>query len=98
MATFQINITDQKAAELKACAQARGLTVEQWFLQLAEQSTAVSLLEANAPDMAPVRRKHISEVIRDIWSDLPDEARAKLPLDGAAQVDHYVYGLPKREP
>jgi hypothetical protein len=42
-------------------------------------------------------RRHIAEVIQEIWRDLPDEARAKLPKDGAAQVDHYVYGLPKRD-
>jgi hypothetical protein len=34
--------------------------------------------------------------IRDIWRDMPDEVRAKLPEDGASQIDHYVYGLPKR--
>jgi hypothetical protein len=39
----------------------------------------------------------ISEVVGEIWSDLPDDARAQLPADGAAQVDHYVYGLPKRD-
>lgn len=41
-------------------------------------------------------RPRIAEVIREIWRDLPDEARAKLPTHGAAQFDHYLYGLPKR--
>jgi hypothetical protein len=27
---------------------------------------------------------------------MPDEVRAKLPADGAAQHDHYIYGVPKR--
>jgi hypothetical protein len=34
--------------------------------------------------------------IRDIWRDMPAEVRAKLPEDGAGQIDHYIYGLPKR--
>jgi hypothetical protein len=37
MTTLQINIPDQRAAALTAYAEARGLTVEQWFLQLAER-------------------------------------------------------------
>jgi hypothetical protein len=39
----------------------------------------------------------ISETIRDIWAGMPDEVRSRLPRDGAAQVDHYVYGLPKKD-
>jgi len=39
MTTLQINVSDQKAAALRAYAEAHGLTVEQWFLQLAEQAT-----------------------------------------------------------
>jgi hypothetical protein len=30
------------------------------------------------------------------FDDVPDEELARLPTDLAAQVDHYVYGLPKR--
>ena len=45
---------------------------------------------------APSRRP-ISEVIGEIWADMPPDVRAKLPRDGASQVDHYVYGLPKRD-
>ena len=50
----------------------------------------------NSPAVTGQRRP-ISEVIGEIWSDMPDDARAQLPADGAAQVDHYVYGLPKRD-
>jgi hypothetical protein len=32
----------------------------------------------------------------EIWADMPDEVRAKLPRDGADQRDHYIYGTPKR--
>jgi hypothetical protein len=43
------------------------------------------------------RKRSVSAMVREIWSDLPDDARVKLPTDGADQVDHYVYGVPKRD-
>jgi len=36
------------------------------------------------------------EVIQDIMKDVPDEELEKLPKDGAAEIDHYIYGTPKR--
>lgn len=40
----------------------------------------------------------LSARIRELWGAMPDEVRVKLPSDGSSQVDHYVYGVPKREP
>jgi hypothetical protein len=42
-------------------------------------------------------KRPLADKIRDIWHDMPDEVRAGLPRDGASQVDHYVYGVPKRD-
>ena len=41
-------------------------------------------------------RKPIWEQFAEAFDDVPDEEIARLPTDLAAQVDHYVYGLPKR--
>ena len=49
--------------------------------------------EALAPQEASTP---IWERIRATFSNLSEEDRASLPVDGAAQVDHYAYGLPKR--
>ena len=38
----------------------------------------------------------IWERIRATFSNLSEEDLNSLPVDGAAQVDHYAYGLPKR--
>lgn len=92
MATLHIEIPDQKAAALKAYAQAQGLTVEKWLVQLAEQADPSILLENQSLDTRP-----IWEVIQDNMKDVPPEDMAALPRDGASQIDHYVYGLPKRE-
>ncbi|HMF36878.1 MAG TPA: hypothetical protein VKF17_09575 [Isosphaeraceae bacterium] len=40
--------------------------------------------------------KSIGEIIDELMSDLPDEVLDRLPVDGATQHDHYIYGTPKR--
>ena len=44
----------------------------------------------------PPKPKHIWEIAEELFSDIPEEDLARLPVDGAAQHDHYIYGLPKR--
>lgn len=34
--------------------------------------------------------------IREAFDQVPEEEMNELPADGAANVDHYAYGLPKR--
>ena len=43
-------------------------------------------------------RKPIWEEFEEIAASIPDEEWAKLPVDGAEQHDHYIYGTPKRPP
>jgi hypothetical protein len=40
--------------------------------------------------------KPIWEQFIEAFQDVPDEELEPLPVDGAAQHDHYIYGLPKR--
>jgi antitoxin component of MazEF toxin-antitoxin module len=42
------------------------------------------------------KRKPIWERIAELGADVPPEELDKLPPDGAAQIDHYLYGHPKR--
>ncbi len=42
------------------------------------------------------RKQHIWEIAEEFFRDIPEEEIARLPVDGAAQHDHYIYGLPKR--
>ena len=48
--------------------------------------------------VGPPRRRHISDIIRENMSRVPAEIMAAMPKDGASQHDHYIYGLPKRNP
>ena len=34
--------------------------------------------------------------IREIVKDVPDEEWERLPRDGSANLDHYLYGAPKK--
>jgi putative addiction module CopG family antidote len=52
--------------------------------------------ETNGSARADAAPKPIWEKIRETFSNLSEEDLASLPVDGAAQVDHYAYGLPKR--
>jgi hypothetical protein len=47
------------------------------------------------PSPSP-RKKPIWEVAAELVAEIPEEDLARLPIDGAAQHDHYIYGTPKR--
>ena len=44
----------------------------------------------------PKAHKPIWEQCVDAFKDVPEEELDRLPIDGAAQHDHYIYGTPKR--
>jgi hypothetical protein len=41
-------------------------------------------------------RRPISEIFEELSSQIPIEEWTELPVDGAEQHDHYLYGSPKR--
>lgn len=91
--TVQLEISDQQAGAIQASAKARGLTIEQYLLQLIDQAGSL-----HPSEQKPAGRRPIWEVIQDNMKDVPPEDLAALPKDGASQIDHYVYGHPKRDP
>ena len=88
--TLIIELSPDKEAAFKAQAQAMGLSIEQWLLRLAEQA-GPGLAALQEPEVRPVW-----EVFTENMKHVPSEDLAVLPRDGASQIDHYVYGLPKR--
>lgn len=84
--TLIVELPDEQEAVLAAKARAEGLSAEQYARQLLEHALA-----------SPETKQPLSAKIREIWADMPDEVRTKLPADGASQHDHYIYGVPKRE-
>jgi hypothetical protein len=82
--TLTINFPEEDLEAISAKAREQGVSAEQYVRQVVKHN------------LQRVRQP-ISARIRQIWSDMPEDVRAKLPADGASQIDHYVYGLPKRE-
>jgi putative addiction module CopG family antidote len=63
---------------------------------------ALSLLEQQeqqqdpSPSQNGSSTRSIGEIIDELMSDVPDDVLDRLPVDGAAQHDHYLYGTPRR--
>jgi putative addiction module CopG family antidote len=61
----------------------------------AEAEHASGEKEEAAPSPAHPQ-KHLWEIAEELLAEVPEEALNRLPVDGAAQHDHYIYGTPKR--
>ena len=86
--TLILELPDKKEAALKAKAQAQGVSAEQYAQQVLDRD-----LDDAGPD---TNHRPIWEMITDRMKTVPDEVFDRLPKDGASQVDHYLYGHPKR--
>lgn len=58
--------------------------------ELAGKRVRVTVLEDTAG------AKAVWETAAELMKDVPDEELDTLPADGSIQVDHYIYGTPKR--
>ena len=89
--TISIELSDEQSAVLKAKAQALGVSAQEYAQHVLEGD-----LESRQGGGAPRTTRPISQVIADIMADAPAEELLKLPVDGASEHDHYIYGWPKR--
>lgn len=64
-------------------------------LPLEKQREVLDLVEDLARPATPERRT-IWEKVEDIIKEVPPEAWDGLPPDGSLNVDHYLYGAPKK--
>ena len=96
--TLTINLSEKLDAALKAQARAAGTSEAGFIERVLEQvlDPNPQPLEEQAPVPGPKQSRPLSARIREIWSDMPAEARAEYPQGGAFQIDHHVYGLPKK--
>lgn len=88
---LNIEIPDKLAPVLKAKADERGVSASNYASQVLQRDLGSTEIQAQAA------RTPIWEVITERMKNVPDEVFERLPADGASQVDHYVYGLPKRD-
>jgi hypothetical protein len=85
--TLIIELPDEQQVALAAKARTQGISPEQYARRVLEHD-----LEA-----APPSERQVWDVIAENMQQVPPEDLAALPPDGASQIDHYVYGLPKRD-
>lgn len=84
-----IELSPEQEAALRAQAEARGLSVQEWLLRLAEEQAPV--LADTGEGRGPFWKAFTARV-----HSVPNEAFERLPRDGASEHDHYLYGSPKR--
>ncbi|MGZ8842317.1 MAG: hypothetical protein ACXW18_01565 [Pyrinomonadaceae bacterium] len=65
---------------------------QQQVLSLVEE-----MLSEKSGEQARVSVRPLWEIAEEISSQVPLEEWQKLPVDGAEQHDHYLYGSPKRD-
>lgn len=82
--TLTIDLPDEQQAALAAGAKAQGVSAEEFARQLLAHA-----LESSMP------QRQIWDAIADSMKQVPPEDLALLPPDGASQIDHYLYGVPK---
>jgi len=90
--SLTLKLSDEQATVLQAKGAAEGLSLDEWIQKLAQPEPA-----KNAAGQRD-RPRHIWDIIVENMKDVPPEDFAALPKDGLSQIDHYVYGVPKRTP
>jgi hypothetical protein len=102
METNKIELTPEQMGILASMSQETGESVDALLDKALDDLQAN--LRARRAKGAQVNAQN-KETPKPIWQqfaeafdDIPDDELEKLPIDGAANVDHYVYGLPKRHP
>ncbi len=68
-----------------------------------KQQEALRLLDtlanASASERHAIeRRSSLWEVIEEVNAQLPEDTWNEVPTDGSINLDHYLYGAPKRQP
>ena len=86
--TLTINLPEDEVRALEAKARACGVSAEDYARQVLERDLDE---QGQGPEpfwKAFTQRMHA----------LPSEVFDPLPVDGASEHDHYLYGAPKRNP
>jgi methionyl-tRNA synthetase len=87
--TLTLERPDSKEAALRAKAQEQGVSAEQYVQQILDRD-----LEQSTP--STVSSDPFWQTFTRQMRSLPDEVFDRLPPDGAAEHDHYLYGSPKK--
>jgi hypothetical protein len=96
---MSINLKPETEARINALAAASGVPVDDYLAALVKkQSTSEGVVTGPREPTVNRSPRHVWEIIAENMKDVPPEDFAALPTDGLGQIDHYVYGVPKRTP
>jgi len=102
METGNIELTPQQKSVLASLSQETGepvtTLIDKALEELQEHMHAGGAKVKQGQDHREDAPKPIWEQFAEAFENVPDEELDRLPTDLAANVDHYVYGLPKRTP
>jgi hypothetical protein len=90
--TFTLPLNPQEEAKLNALAQAKGMSMDALIREALDWIFADGV---EPPDEQKDDSRPVWEIILDNMKDVPREEFAKVPKDGATEVDHYLYGHPE---
>ncbi len=63
-------------------------------LPLALQQQVLAFVEELERKSRP--RRTLSEIVEECFRDVPPEDMAEIPTDASENIDHYLYGAPKK--
>jgi hypothetical protein len=94
---MEVHFTPEQEAQLARIATKSGTAPERLVRDAVLRLLEGDLHPTTGPSAEPNGdTRPIWEVMLDNLKDVPPEEFAALPKDGASQVDHYLYGHPKR--
>ncbi len=100
METHSFELTPEQKALLVALAHETGKSIPVLLAEALDNLQEYIRPHGKRAHHTPLppaqRTKPLWEIADDLLKDVPQEVLDRLPTDGAAQHDHYLYGTPKR--
>jgi hypothetical protein len=98
METIPFELTPEQKGLLASLSRETGKPIPTLLDEALEELQRREHGHETSPALPPqsAAPKPIWEQFAEAFDGVPEEELARLPTDLAAQVDHYVYGLPKR--
>jgi hypothetical protein len=94
---MKLELTPEVEAGLLAQAQESGMSLEAFIEQVLREKSREAVPPSGNGNSSPETSEPFWESFTREIHALPDEVFDRLQEDGASQVDHYIYGLPRRD-
>ena len=93
-----INVSKDVESTINAAVQSGHFaSADEMITKLVREYESRTQQPSASEEATVLPRKPIWERILERSAAIPDEEWDKLPVDGAEQHDHYIYGTPKRQ-